>query len=230
MDEIIVRVARALACLTRLKILSCLARKKEVMPSVLARDLGIGLDAVCMHLRRLSDAGLILRRRSGARCYCLAESAYGEGTLSGKMSQWIRGLLGDPVRTRRNYGVDQLRNSSSDRAAGSAQVEASRGAEGMVHGLVFEAMTAFTNLRRLQIVRRLAAGKPVSVEALMAELHMSDAAVSRHMNKLLRRGYIRAASEDRRLVYRLSSEHKTGVHKELYEMVASSLRKRELRS
>jgi len=224
-DEIIVRVARALACLTRLKILSYLARKKEAMPSVLARDLGLGLDAVCMHLRRLSDAGLVLRRRSGARCYCMAESAYGEDALSGKVSQWIRRLLEDPVQTMRNYGVDQLRNSSSDRAAGSAQVEASRGAEGMVHGLVFEAMTAFANVRRLQIVRRLAAGKPVSVEALMAELHMSDAAVSRHMNKLLRRGYVRAAREDQRLVYRLTREHKSRLHKELHDIVAAGLEK-----
>ena len=230
MDEIIVRVARALACLTRLRILSYLARKKEVMPSVLARDLGIGLDAVCMHLRRLSDAGLVLRRRSGARCYCLAESAYGEDALSGKMSQWIRRLLEDPAQAMRNYGVDQLRNSSSGPIAGSASRMDSPAAQGALHRLLFEAMTAFTNVRRLQIVRRLSTGKPLTVDALMAQLHMSDAAVSRHMKKLLRRGYVRAARENQRLVYRLSGDHKTAVHRELYEMVASSLRKGKLRS
>ena len=218
MDELIVRIARTLACMTRLKIMSHLARKKEAMPSALARDLGMGLDAVCMHLRRLSDAGLIVRRRSGARCYCVAASAYSQDTISGKMSGWMNGLLADPGRTVKNYGVDQLRNSSSV------------GAEELIHGLLFEAMTAFTNVRRLAILRRLAKGKPVTVETLMNELRMSDAAVSRHMGKLLRRGYVRAASEGRCLTYRLSDRPKSALHKELYAMVAPRLEKATLRS
>jgi DNA-binding transcriptional ArsR family regulator len=213
-DELIVRVARALACLTRLQILSRLARQRQVAPSALGRDLGIGLDTVCVHLRRLCDAGLIQRRRSGRWCYGVGESPYREDTLSGKVTRWIRRLLADPLRSINDYGVEQLRNHSSQQA------------EALIHRLLFEALTAFTNVRRLKILRRLANGKDVAAETLMKELHMSDAAVSRHMNKLVRRGYVQSARRGRRFAYRLSNDYRSALHKELYDIVASNWRKK----
>lgn len=53
MDEIIVRVARAIACLARLRMLTLLATEGEMAPTELADALGMRLNLVCDHLRRL---------------------------------------------------------------------------------------------------------------------------------------------------------------------------------
>ena len=110
MNEIIVRIARAIACLARLRILSCVARADEVMPTDLALELDLSRDLVAAHLRRLSAAALIQRRRSGARSFCMASSAYGQETLSGKMAAWLRQVLSDPARSIDNSEVEQVRN------------------------------------------------------------------------------------------------------------------------
>ena len=110
MNEIIVRIARAIAYLTRLRILSCVARADEVMPTDLAPELDLPRDLVAAHLRRLSAAALIQRRRSGARSFCMASSAYGQETLSGKMAAWLRQVLTDPARSMDNSEVEQVRN------------------------------------------------------------------------------------------------------------------------
>ena len=62
MDEIIVRVARTIASRPRLRILSRLARVKEVNPKALAGKLKTPLNAVSLNLRALTVAGLVLRR------------------------------------------------------------------------------------------------------------------------------------------------------------------------
>ena len=226
MDEILVRIARALACLTRLHILSRLAREKELAPSELARDLGLAFGTVCEHLRRLSDAGIIRRRRSGTWCYCVGESPYSKDTVSGKTARWLQGLLGDPLKAVKRCGISRLPAASARISAHKPSRTAWAEAEARIHQVLFEALTAFTNVRRLQILRRLATGEAVRVESLMKDLHMSDAAVSRHMDKLLRRGYIQAARQSYYLAYRLAKEYKSGLHRDLHNIVASSGSKR----
>ena len=110
MYEVIVRIARAIACLPRLRILSCMASADEVMPTDLARELGMSRDLVAAHLRRLSAAALIQRRRSGVRSYCIASSPYAESTISGEMATWLRQILGNPRRAMKNSEVEQARN------------------------------------------------------------------------------------------------------------------------
>jgi len=211
MSEIIVRIARAIACLPRLRILSCLAGADEVTPTDLAQELGMSRDLVAAHLRRLSAAALIQRRRSGVRSYCIASSPYDENTISGRAAAWLRQVLSDPVGAIQNSGVEQVRNYR--RADAQSQL----------HGLIFDAATAFTDVRRLQILHRLMRGRTATVEILIRELSMSRPAATRQTTKLIRRGYVEAGRARRNLVYRLSRDYKTPIHADLFDIMRRQL-------
>ena len=214
MDEIIVRVARTVACLPRLRILSYLARCHETTPTDLAKELDIPLDMVCTHLSRLSTAGLVERRRSAAWCYCSAGSPYSHTTLSGKLAAWLYAILRDPVSGINDFGPGQVRNCSS------AEIET------RLHELIFEAITAFTDLRRLQILRRLARKGPAAAQDLTRELSMSQPAVSRHTAKLIRRGYVKASRVGRLIVYSLPATFKTPAHAKLFRIIRAQWEKK----
>ena len=218
MDEIIVRVARTVACRSRLRILACLARRGEMAPSALADELGLTPDLICAHLARLTTAGLMRRRRSGVWRYCEARSPYGGDSFSGKVSQWLGRLLRDPTRAVQNCAIAQPPDSGH------------RPAEDALQGILLDAATAFTSVRRLQILRRLTRGDAPAVDPLTKELHMSPAALSRHTAKLMRRGYVQARRVGRTMVYRLASTFKTPMHARLWEIVRGAWGAKELQS
>ncbi len=205
MDEVTVRVLRAVACYARLRILSHLFAGKERTLSDLARDLRARRDLVCLHLARLASAGLILRRRSGARCYCVARSPYGETTLSGQVMAWLRDALHATAPAAQGSSTRRRENTSAAPEA---------------HRAIFEAATAFTNTRRIRILRRLATGKAATVAALGRELKMSERATRRHVGKLVRRGYILECPEGQVAAYRLAPSPKTPLHARLLEAVS----------
>ena len=210
MDELVVRVARAIACFARLRMLSRLVQGGEMAPRDLARELGLSPHLVSAHLMRLGSAGLIQRRRSGVWCYCLAESPYSKDALSGKTTLWLRKALVDPALAAKNCGVAEVRNRSRQTV------------ETQVHKIIFDAATAFTNVRRLQILRRLADHGPGDVTALTRELHMSPSAVSRNTAKLVRRGYVTTSQAGQLLTYRLARGSRTPLHAGLFEIVRST--------
>jgi len=207
MDEIIVRIARALANRRRLQILSHLAREGEKTPTDLTQKLDVPISILSSHLSKLSAAGLIQRRRSGAFCYCAAKSPYGNQSLSGRMTTWIRGAMREPVDILDNCGVREVRKLSA------------REIDGRLFDVIFEAATAFGDLRRLQILRWLTCHEEGTVESFQKELKMSEFAVSRHISKLIRRGYVIADSSGRRRQYRLASKFLTPVHGKMWRIV-----------
>ena len=215
MDELIVRVARAVASLPRLRIVSALAAVKEKAPSALADELGMAPNVMSAHLRILESAGLLQRRRSGRWSYCLAKSPYGDQTLSGGVAVWLRSVLRSPGRVLEHPTVRELWDVR--RGEGDAVDLGDFVAE-----LVFEAATAFTNVRRLQILRRLTEEGQAGAAALTEELHMSEQAVGRHMAKLVRRGYVVAGRDGRMLVHRLADRPKSPIHRELARIVVST--------
>jgi len=207
MDEIIVRVARTIASRPRLRILSRLARVKEVNPKALAGKLKTPLNAVSLNLRALAVAGLVLRRKSGAWCYYRAESPYAQDTLSGQLTAWLRALLSAPAQPAKSLGLQEVRD-------GRAR------ADTRLHDTIFDAATAFTDLRRLQILRYLADNGAATTDKLRRELSMSSQAVSRHTRKLRRRGYVQAGKAGGgAMAYELSSEFKTPIHAEMLRIV-----------
>ncbi len=207
MEEVIVRVLRTAACFTRLRIVARLANGKEATPSQLAAELGLSRALVCVHLAKLASAGLIKRRRSGLRCYCVAQSPYDHRTLSGQVTAWL---------------CEALRSATwaalGDSAPGRRGTNAARTAAEQLR-TVFDACTAFTSPRRIQLMRRLSRGDAAGVEALTRELHMSGAALGRHTDKLIRRGYLTVSRAGRSLVYRLARQARTWQHARLLKIV-----------
>ena len=207
MDELIVRLARTIACMPRLALLSAIGRVDEISPSELARQLRMSRHLVSAHLLRLSAVALIQRRRSGAWHYCRPGSPYRVETLSGQLASWLQGFLGGATGPHEDLGVQQLRDTSGEELADRPRV------------LVFDAATAFTSVRRLQILRYVS-GTPAKSATLCAELHMSHAAAGRHLAKLVRRGFVVAGGSPRRAVYRLATTFATPVHARLFEIIS----------
>jgi DNA-binding transcriptional ArsR family regulator len=218
MDEIIIRMARTLACLERLRILSYLVAEGEAPPSEMSRRLRITPNALSMHLARLTAVGLIKRRRSGAWSYCAAESPYGPGTLSGMTLEWLKRILTEPVQTLQNCGLHEVRNLSARECAKQ------------LHRLIFEVATAFTDLRRLQILRLLAQEGEVEAHTLGERLQMSGWAVARHMSKLERRGYLCSRTAEESAFCALAKTFKTPVHARFWEIVKTAQKMTQLRT
>jgi len=208
------QVARSLACRARLKILSCLAADKDVSPTDLSRRLHMPLPVVCAHLRRLSASGLIQRRLSGAWCYAVARSPYSQQAFSGRVASWLFSILEQPRQ-------HVPREDSAGRAPGQAA-----DAETRLHAIVFNAATAFTNMRRLQILHCIAGGGTVESEELAAKLKMSSAALSRHTSKLVRRGYVEAVRKGYFLRYSLARTNQTPIHTRFWMLVRAEWQKK----
>jgi len=218
MDEIIIRLARAIASRPRLRILSHLAQHDELAPTALATELGIPLNAVSTCLRILSAVGLIRGRRSGARCYYAFTSPYREQALSGRMSRWMNHFLRKAPQ-KKNRGLLEVRDSTA------------AGATASLHATFFEAATAFTDLRRLQILRYLETHAAATVEDLVNRLSMSPDAVSRHTVKLRRRGFLTVKKKEQgRLAFSLAREYKTPVHQVMHKIVAATWSKKQSRT
>jgi DNA-binding transcriptional ArsR family regulator len=216
MDEIIVRLTRAIASRPRLRVLSYLALHGETVPTLLGSSLKLPLNVLSSHLRTLSSVGLIQGRRSGAQCYYDFRSPYGEQTLSGSMSRWLKGVLKSATGGKSNCELREVRNSYPCTT------------QPVLHTVIFEAATAFTDLRRLQILRCLETHGQATVEELVTQLKMSGFAVSRHTAKLRRRGFLVAQRTGRNvLVFRLAGGAKTPIHERMLEIVRATWRGKE---
>ena len=93
--------------------------------------------------------------------------------------------------------------------------------EARLHAIAFEAGTAFTNVRRIPILRRLTKGEAVTVRTLTKERSMSPPAVGRHTDKLISRGYVVSCSVGRSLCYRLAPGFKAAIHGKMFEIVCA---------
>jgi DNA-binding transcriptional ArsR family regulator len=207
MDEIVAQIARTIACRVRLRMLAQLTTAGELAPTALARALHLPIDAVSAHLRRLSAAGLIQRRRSGTWSYCVASSPAAAGTLPARIAAWLYQALKSPKRAPATGAG--ARNHTPDLTE----------LQQRQHTVIFEAATAFTHVRRLQLIRRLDGQVTVTAAALTEQLHMSPAALSRHMAKLIRRGYVEVAPMHAVLAYRLTRRCRTPLHEKLFQCV-----------
>jgi DNA-binding MarR family transcriptional regulator len=207
MDELIVRLMRTLACEQRLRILSHLITNGETSPSVLANELNLLDSALSAHLTKLTTVGLIQRRRSGGWFYCVAKSPYSATALSGMISEWLTTLLSSPQKAAKNLGLREVRNGSAE------------GAANQLHQLIFDAATAFTDVRRLQLLRYLLLKGGADIETLSDELKMSVAAVHRQTAKLVRRGFLCRVSDGEGASFRLTKDFKTPIHARFWEIV-----------
>lgn len=210
-DVILVRLARAIASRPRLRVLSWLAQRGPTVPTVLSRELKLSLPSLSTHLKVLSSVGLIQGRRSAARCHYAFDSPYGEHTLSGGMSRWLKTLLKD--------------------VTSDTQSKTGNPSESALHTVIFQAATAFTDLRRLRILRHLDRQGEATVEALVERLRMSRFAAKRHTAKLCRRGLLVALSQGQgQRIFRLAAQLEPGVVTEMHQIVRATWRNETVRT
>jgi biotin operon repressor len=124
-------------------------------------------------------------------------------------ASWLFGILRNPAEAMRDCRLSQVCNFPDNQSTTPS------------HTAIFDAATAFTNVRRLQILRRLNKDDVVTSEVLSQELSMSESAVSRHTAKLIRRGYVNLAQSKRPLGYRLAGKFKSPIHARLFKIVRS---------
>lgn len=209
---------RTLACEERLRVLSHLVTQGEQPPSKIARKLDLLDTALSGHLAKLTAVGMIQRRRSGGWSYCAATSPYAATTLSGMISAWLRKLLTSPAKTVKDLELQEVRDL------------AAQDIPGHLHRIIFDAVTAFTDVRRLQILRRLLLSGEANIEMLCRDLNMSFAAAHRQTGKLVRRGYVSRESTGEQAFFRLAKKFKTPVHADLWDIIRKSWKRERSRS
>ncbi|MBM4034107.1 MAG: winged helix-turn-helix transcriptional regulator [Planctomycetes bacterium] len=209
MLDTIAATCRALASDGSLLLLRHLAGQKELLSSELARRTRLPQSQTSTHLARLALVGGVHRRRSGGRVY-YAFSSPSRATLS--FEPW--GLV---ERAFLNASA-ACRGWQEDRIVHLARrtVQAVEPTMATVMDVIFDACTAFTNVRRLRLLELLKRNGPCTRGSIVAELKMSDVACGRHLHKLARRGYVRIVNPG---AWGFAREPRTRLHARLLELV-----------
>ena len=210
----IAATCRALASDGSLLLLCRLAGHKELLSSELARRAKLPQGQASTHLSRLALVGGVRRRRSGGRVY-YAFSSPSRSTFA--FSPWgmVERAFLNVAAASRGWQEDQILHL----APRTVQVVGRTMATAM--DVIFDACTAFTNVRRLSLLEFLKHNGSCSRVSIVAELKMSHVACGRHLDKLARRGYISMVSPG---VWALARKHRTPFHGELMELVLAWLR------
>jgi len=184
MLEAVCLVCRAVAGEARLRVLHALAGEEELPGKGVARRAGITPPGASKHMARLVAAQLARARRSGAYVYygLATERGHGFGPAVGGL---VARACRDPRWATAQWREKGVIHLSSDTVARVG----TRPARAL--DVVFDAATAFGNVRRLQIVRLLSLRPPCELGRVRQELRMSLRACERHLDKLARRRYVR---------------------------------------
>jgi DNA-binding transcriptional ArsR family regulator len=212
--ETVVAACRAVASGPRLRLLHALSVTRELTVGELAERSVLEAGLASIHLRTLAAAGLVVRRRSGARVhYRLAPPQPRE--VAFVPTRLLHRAFGEPGWAMKGWRHDRLVHVQA--AALPGLVEDVAG----VFDVVFDAATAFTHMRRLLIVRLLVRAGLSNEEGIRADLSMSRAACYRHLSKLERRGYVRQRGDGS---WALTSSHSSRFHGALLSLVVHRLR------
>ena len=184
--EFIVQLFRALANRERIRILRLVSVLGEMNVSAIAQATRLELSLVSAHLRILSAAGLVWRRRSGRTVgYRPAERA------------------GNPVTTAALRSIQSAFRSVHDRKPEVVANADATDSPTESDVALFACFTAFTHPRRLQIIRRVAQKDAASLTELATGLSMCPRSCLSHLAKLERRGFIRRRVTGHRTAYAL---------------------------
>jgi DNA-binding transcriptional ArsR family regulator len=213
MLETTASVCRAIASEPKLFLLHQLAVHGELDAAELARRTGLAPDGVCRHVQRLGALGLVERRRSGAHVFCSLPPAerehFGASAVALLQRAWR-----DTGWATSGWDEDGVVHLRSD-VPGHVSRQVARATD-----VVFDAATAFGNVRRLQLLRLVIRAGPCAEERIVAELRMSPAACWRHTDKLARRGVL---SRQGSAGWLLSRKQRTPLHATLLSLVVARL-------
>ena len=211
--ETIAASCRALACDARLLILYHLALEDELQTSELARRVRTSQDATSHHLRPMAALGFLFQRRSGARVFY---------RLNGSNEIRAGFVLGGVVRRALLEPRWATGGWSADRVLHVAPETAAKVTRSVLRALdvIFDAATAFTHIRRLQLFRWMGQQGLGTIPAMSTALSMSPLACCRHLDKLRRRGYV---AEESPCAWGPATQPKTPFHGELGAAVTERL-------
>lgn len=211
MLERIANICRALASDSRLLVLHQVHGEGELPASKVAERVQIPRHLASMHFKQLAAAGLVSPRRSGPYViYRLTPRQVPAPRFD--LMPLLRRAFGDPAWCSRGWDATEILHLSPV-VTDTVDAEVTRALD-----VVFDAVTAFSNVRRLQILRLLQRRGVCNAAEIKAELSMSSSAASRHLDKLTRRGYVCGRG---RGAWEVSPGDKTPFHGKLGEVVFS---------
>jgi len=211
MLELITATCRALACDAKLAVLYQLRTGEELAATEIAVRVGVPLDHLGHHLARLAMVGLVSRRRSGRKVlYGLADGASARFNAVSP----LRHALAEPQWATKRWREKSILHLSSPLVTRLSRVTQ------RAMDVVFDAATAFGNVRRLQLLRVLFEGGQCDPAAAVSELRMSPLAFARHIEKLESRGYVR---DQRAAGWSLAARPRTAFHGALLSEVGAAL-------
>ena len=213
MLEAIVAVCRALACDARLLALYALSAGEELASKEIAERVALVPSQASRHLSRLSGVGLLRPRRSGAHVYYqfLPDEL---PALAGEVAPLVVRACRESRWATRGWREREILHLAPDTVA--------RLRPGVARSLdvVFDAATAFGNVRRLQVLRLLLRSGPCGSQTVGRELRMSPWACVRHLGKLWQRGYVRLEGPG---LWGVAAGCRTAFHSGLLDVVAGRL-------
>lgn len=213
MLETTAAVCRAIASEPKLLLLHQLALHGELDAVELASRTDLAAGGVSRHIQRLSGLGLVERRRSGAHVFCrLACSEqhdFGASAAALLLRVWR-----DPRWATSGWDEEGILHLQPN-MLGHVNQQVARALD-----VVFDAATAFGNVRRLQLLRLVVRAGSCTDERIVAELKMSPVACWRHTDKLVRRGVLRRQGA---AGWALSEGQRTPVHAALLSLVLGRL-------
>lgn len=210
MLETIAGVCRAVASEPRLLVLYHVAVCGELPSGQIAERAKLARNCTSVHLGHLASLGFLVRRRSGARVAYRLAGGSGSG-LAPPVGLLAR-AFSNPRWAVQGWREGEALHICREVAARVTPTVA------RAMDVVFDAATAFTNARRLQILRH-AIELGSCDEATVPRLHMSLLAWHRHVDKLRRRGYIVASTDGGWVV---STRHRSRFHGELLQYVCDA--------
>jgi len=213
MLETIAATCRTVACPARLTMLYHLCLEAELPATEIARRSGMLLSVASTHLTRLTTWGFVQRRRSAAWVQ-FAFAAPEQRRESFDPGPLVRRAMAEPDWAARGWPHGELLHVGEE-AHGDIPQAVVRAFD-----IVYDAATAFGNVRRLQIVRLLSQAGATSIQAIRQTLSMSRSACSRHVDKLLRRGYVIGAGGR----WGLAARSATPLHEAWLKLVLAALR------
>ena len=211
MLERIAEMCRVVACESRLVILYQLCLEPELPASEIAKRSQIERDVASMHFKRLIALRFLSPRRSGSYVYYRLWPERAQPSEVGLLPL-IRLAISDCNWATRGWREKAILHLD-DKRVHSLPAGVRR-----VLDVIFDATTAFSNVRRLQIVRFLLDKGMCSPGEIRRELSMSANAASRHLAKLERRGYLRREGVGG---WALDRTGRTPFHAKLLAMVLS---------
>jgi len=213
MLETIAWTCRAVASDPRLRILYLLRQDGELASCEIARAAGLTRSAASKHLGRLSGSALLGLRRSGRYVYYQFPDGR-RGGFGAAVGHLVRRACLNVRGATRGWRKGTILHLAPG-TAGALGAPAARALD-----VVFDAASAFGNVRRLLILRLLRREGPRSLAAVGGALRMSGWACDRQLGKLRRRGYVAHGAGG---LWQLADGSPTPFHSELLGAVGKHL-------